>query len=262
MALAATRLPGRANPAACAWFDRAAATLLAVHSHAPFARAASVAWPASRITLSGWLCLPVTGDPQDCALRKRRALSLSGKSGRQAMTVALATQALRACSSITAGGHRIPARPCGHRRRMGRSSRPSRRVDAVDIDLAVAAARAALETGAWGRLNATERGRLLSKVSRLVDALSRNWHSSRGRRHRQAPEAGARRCDGREPLFRILRRCGRQGAWRHDPVSRGYLVNTLYEPLGVTAHIIRGTIPARCSGAPWQPRSPWAMPLS
>ena len=34
---------------------------------------------------------------------------------------------------------------------------------AYEIDLAVAAARAALG-GAWGRLNATERGRLLVKI--------------------------------------------------------------------------------------------------
>src|SRR5688572_24691756 len=37
-----------------------------------------------------------------------------------------------------------------------------------DIDRAVAAARRALETGAWGRLAAAERGRLLSRMAIVV----------------------------------------------------------------------------------------------
>jgi Aldehyde dehydrogenase family/Hydantoinase/oxoprolinase N-terminal region len=41
--------------------------------------------------------------------------------------------------------------------------------DAADIDAAVKAARFALEEGHWGRLTATERGRLLSRLGRLID---------------------------------------------------------------------------------------------
>ena len=47
---------------------------------------------------------------------------------------------------------------------------------AADIDAAVAAARAALDGGEWGRLSATERGRILGvmgrKVLEQVDALA------------------------------------------------------------------------------------------
>jgi len=45
--------------------------------------------------------------------------------------------------------------------------------DAADVDLAVAAARRALD-GAWGRLTATERGRLLSKLSRSSRTMRTN----------------------------------------------------------------------------------------
>ncbi len=41
--------------------------------------------------------------------------------------------------------------------------------DHHDIDAAVAAARRAFEGGAWSRLSATERGRLLSRLGRLVE---------------------------------------------------------------------------------------------
>ncbi|HEY3719069.1 MAG TPA: aldehyde dehydrogenase family protein, partial [Roseiarcus sp.] len=44
--------------------------------------------------------------------------------------------------------------------------------DKADIDLAVVAAHKAFETGAWGRLTAVERGRLLLKLGRLIEEHS------------------------------------------------------------------------------------------
>ncbi len=41
--------------------------------------------------------------------------------------------------------------------------------DAADVDLAVHAARAAFETGPWSRMDARDRGRLLSKLADLAD---------------------------------------------------------------------------------------------
>ena len=41
-----------------------------------------------------------------------------------------------------------------------------------DIDLAVKAARRAVEEGAWGRMTATERGRLLSRLANLIESHS------------------------------------------------------------------------------------------
>ena len=95
--------------------------------------------------------------------------------------------------------------------------------DKADIDLAVAAARKAFETGAWGRLNAVERGRLLLKLGRLIEEHVRGTRPAGGARHRQADEAGARRRGRDGALFRILRRRGRQAARRHDTVPRRLL---------------------------------------
>jgi len=43
--------------------------------------------------------------------------------------------------------------------------------NAEDVDLAVKAARAAAEGGAYGKLSATERGRILSKCALLIAQL-------------------------------------------------------------------------------------------
>ena len=40
---------------------------------------------------------------------------------------------------------------------------------AADIDAAVASARSAFEQGAWSKMTATERGRLLTKLGRLIE---------------------------------------------------------------------------------------------
>ncbi|HKI33838.1 MAG TPA: aldehyde dehydrogenase family protein, partial [Gemmataceae bacterium] len=42
--------------------------------------------------------------------------------------------------------------------------------DKTDVDLAVKAARKALDSGPWGRLDAADRGRLLFKLADLVEA--------------------------------------------------------------------------------------------
>ena len=52
------------------------------------------------------------------------------------------------------------------------------RSDARDIDLAVRAARAAL-SGEWGLLSATERGRLMQTLGRLITHTRKNWRNSK-----------------------------------------------------------------------------------
>ena len=52
---------------------------------------------------------------------------------------------------------------------------------AADIDAAVTAARRAVGDaldGAWGRMTATERGRLLMKLAQAVAGHPRSWRSS------------------------------------------------------------------------------------
>jgi len=120
--------------------------------------------------------------------------------------------------------------------------------DAVDIDRAVAAARAALEIGSWGRLTATERGRLLMKVSRLVDdhfeELAQLEARDTGKPMKQA------RADV-TAVSRYFEYYGGAADKVHGdtiPFLNGYLVNTLYEPVGVTAHIIPWNYPGQMFG--------------
>ena len=120
--------------------------------------------------------------------------------------------------------------------------------NAADIDLAVAAARRAVETGAWGRLTATERGRLLSRLGRLVedhaDELTRLEARDTGKPMRQA------RADV-VAVARYFAYYGGAAAKIHGetiPFLDGYLVTTLYEPLGVTGHIIPWNYPGQMFG--------------
>ena len=89
--------------------------------------------------------------------------------------------------------------------------------DAIDVDRAVKAARAAVE-GAWGRLSATERGRLLTNLGYAIADHADELTRTRSARHGQADEAGPRRHRCGCAIFRILRRRGRQSAWRYHPV--------------------------------------------
>ena len=120
--------------------------------------------------------------------------------------------------------------------------------NAADIDLAVAAARRAVETGAWGGLTATERGRLLSRLGRLVedhaDELTRLEARDTGKPMRQA------RADV-VAVARYFEYYGGAADKIHGetiPFLDGYLVTTLYEPLGVTGHIIPWNYPGQMFG--------------
>ncbi len=118
---------------------------------------------------------------------------------------------------------------------------------AAEIDAAVEAARKAL-AGAWGALDATERGRLLARLGRLVEeraeALARIEAQDVGKPLKQA-RAGAL------ALARYLEFYG--GAadklmGETIPYRVGYTVYTLREPHGVTAHIIPWNYPMQIIG--------------
>ena len=93
------------------------------------------------------------------------------------------------------------------------------RSGAADIDAAVNAARAAFE-GAWGKLTATERGRLLVQARRGRRGAHRRTRRARIARHRQAAEPGPRRHGRDRALLRVLRQRRRQGARRDDPLPQ------------------------------------------
>lgn len=118
---------------------------------------------------------------------------------------------------------------------------------AAEVDLAVAAARAALD-GPWGRLSATERGRLLVKIGEAVlahaDELARLEARDTGK-----PMTTAR--NDIQVLARYFEFYGGAADKVHGqtiPFLAGHQVSLLREPLGVTAHIVPWNYPAQMLG--------------
>jgi acyl-CoA reductase-like NAD-dependent aldehyde dehydrogenase len=123
--------------------------------------------------------------------------------------------------------------------------RPIADSGAEDVDLAVRAARPS--TKRMGRTTAVDRGRMLSRLGGPI----RNTPRSAGHRIRDTGNRRAWRMpiSSRSRGIRVLRRRGRQVAWRDDSLLERVSVALLREPHGVTGHILRGTIPRRCSAA-------------
>jgi len=118
---------------------------------------------------------------------------------------------------------------------------------AAEIDAAVAAAQAALD-GAWGRLTATERGRLLSRLASLIarDAESLAELEARdvGKPIRQA-RADAAAC---ARYFEFYGGAADKVMGDTIPYQDGFTVFTLWEPHGVIAHIVPWNYPLQIVG--------------
>jgi aldehyde dehydrogenase (NAD+) len=117
----------------------------------------------------------------------------------------------------------------------------------ADIDHAVTAAEVA-RRGEWGRMTAHERGRILTKIGRLVlenvDRLARIEAVDVGKPLRQA------RADA-VALARYMEFYGGAADKVHGttiPYLDGYTVYTLREPHGVTGHIIPWNYPMQIIG--------------
>jgi aldehyde dehydrogenase (NAD+) len=121
------------------------------------------------------------------------------------------------------------------------------RSDARDVDAAVCAARAAFR-GAWGRLTATERGRVLMKLSALIT-----------QQHERLAELECR--DTGKPIQQAradIAACARYFEYYAGaadklhgetiPYAAGSTVLALRVPFGVTAHIIPWNYPAQIYG--------------
>ena len=118
---------------------------------------------------------------------------------------------------------------------------------AHEIDQAVAAARAALE-GPWGRLSATERGRILMKIGEAVLAHEEELAQIESR-DTGKPLTTAR--NDIKVLARYFEFYGGAADKVHGetiPFLAGHQVSLLREPLGVTAHIIPWNYPAQMLG--------------
>ncbi len=119
---------------------------------------------------------------------------------------------------------------------------------AADIDAAVKAARRAFEEGAWGKLTAIERGRLMLKLGQSIldhfDELAELEARDTGKPMKQA------RADI-TATARYFEFYGSAGDKFHGdviPFLDGYMVTVLRDPKGVTGHIIPWNYPAQMFG--------------
>jgi aldehyde dehydrogenase (NAD+) len=118
---------------------------------------------------------------------------------------------------------------------------------ALEIDMAVSAARAALD-GEWGQATATERGRLMMRFSTLVlEHVERlAWIEA----HDTGKPISQARADMRA-VARYFEFYGGAADKVHGeviPYLNGYNVIVVREPLGVTAHITPWNYPAQMFG--------------
>ncbi|ABS66605.1 aldehyde dehydrogenase [Xanthobacter versatilis] len=119
---------------------------------------------------------------------------------------------------------------------------------AADVDAAVKAARHAAEEGAWSRLTATERGRLLSRLAVAIadhaEELAKLEARDTGKPMKQARAdiAAASR------YFEFYGGAADKLHGETIPFLAGYFVPTERVPHGVTAHIIPWNYPAQMFG--------------
>jgi aldehyde dehydrogenase (NAD+) len=121
------------------------------------------------------------------------------------------------------------------------------RGEAADVDAAVEAASQAL-AGDWGKLTATERGRLLAKlaglISERIDELARI----------EALDVGKPLKQGRADAVAMARYmefyagAADKVMGETIPFQSGYTVYTLREPHGVTGHIVPWNYPMQIAG--------------
>lgn len=118
---------------------------------------------------------------------------------------------------------------------------------ATDIDLAVAAARAAYE-GAWGALTAAERGRIMFKIADIVAARAEDLAQAEARD--TGKPIGQARAD-LQLTARYFEFYGGAADKLHGqiiPFQNGFHAQLMREPYGVTAHILPWNYPAQMFG--------------
>jgi aldehyde dehydrogenase (NAD+) len=125
------------------------------------------------------------------------------------------------------------------------------RGNAADIDAAVKAARAAYGEsgdGAWGRLSATERGRLLARLSQAVldhlEELARLESRTTGKPLKQ----GRADANALARYFEYYAGAADKLHGETIPYQTGMTVLTIREPHGVTGHIVPWNYPMQIFG--------------
>jgi aldehyde dehydrogenase (NAD+) len=112
-----------------------------------------------------------------------------------------------------------------------------------DIDLAVRAARAALD-GSWGRMAAVERGRILQAWARLIEQHAEELAAIESRDTGKPLTAARNDVKTAARYFEFYGTAADKVHGEVIPYYPGYTVNVLREPHGVTGHIIPWNYPA------------------
>jgi aldehyde dehydrogenase (NAD+) len=117
-----------------------------------------------------------------------------------------------------------------------------------DVNLAVAAARKAFDDGAWGRTTAVERGRMLTRLSTLIQQQATELASIEARDTGKPRSSAAADVTALARYFEFYG--GAADKWHGEtiPYLNGYLVALLREPHGVTGHILPWNYPAQMFG--------------
>jgi aldehyde dehydrogenase (NAD+) len=125
--------------------------------------------------------------------------------------------------------------------------------DRADIDLAVRAARKALESGPWGTLDAAERGRLLLRLADLVESHARDLAAL------ESLNSGKLFNDSLGDVQGVVNTLRYYGGWadkiegRTLPVRGNFLSYTLRQPVGVVGQIIPWNFPLLMLAWKWGP---------
>jgi aldehyde dehydrogenase (NAD+) len=126
--------------------------------------------------------------------------------------------------------------------------------DKADVDLAVKAARKAFEDGAWPKMNASERGRLLHRLADLIEQNKEELASL------ESLDNGKPYRDSLNIDLPMTIKCYRYYAGWADkihgktiPVEGNFFCYTRHEPVGVVGQIIPWNFPLLMQAWKWGP---------
>ncbi len=126
--------------------------------------------------------------------------------------------------------------------------------DKADVDLAVKAARKALESKPWARMTGAKRGRLLYKLAELIDA-NRAELAALETLDNGKPINDAMHVDmpGTSNVFRYFAGWADKIHGKTIPTAGPYMAYTRHEPIGVAGQIIPWNFPAMMLSWKWAP---------
>ena len=129
----------------------------------------------------------------------------------------------------------------------GRAFASMPRSGAADVEAAVKAARGAFE-GAWGKLTATERGRLLVKLGQAVADNAEELAALESRDCGKPLKQGRADMVATARYFEFYGTAADKLHGETIPFLNGYTVAILRDPHGVTGHIVPWNYPAQIFG--------------